>query len=140
LYLVLQALLVIRLPEHLAHIEAVGLGELPGRLSRVVRVEDCLHSVRDVAGVLCGGNICLCSVLLYRGNNLRDFKRNRLFRVFDFFNLLVGFLRHIRQRVLEVHHTVVGCAVGALFYTVFIGDSPGSHFAVTEGVSEVIRC
>jgi hypothetical protein len=130
--------LVVGLSEHLAHVESVRLSELACRLSGFVRVEDCLHRIRDVAGVFRGDDICLRTVLVYRANDLRHFNFNRLFRVFDFFNLLVAFLRHVRQRVLKVDHAVVSCAVGALFCAVFVGHFVGLLFAVPEGVTEII--
>jgi hypothetical protein len=52
-----QAILIVGLSEHLPDIKAVGLRELAGRLPSSLRIEDTVHCIEHVAGILCGGEI-----------------------------------------------------------------------------------
>ncbi|WP_173813956.1 hypothetical protein [Mycobacterium rhizamassiliense] len=107
-------------------------------MSGFVRIEDRLHCIGHVSGILCGKNIRLCSELLNRSYDLRHFRFDRLFRFFDFFDLLIAFLCYIRQRVLEVHHAVVSGAVCSFFGPALVGYFPCLFLAVLKGIAQVV--
>jgi hypothetical protein len=126
------------LPEHFAHVETVGLSELASRLPGFFAVENALNRIRHVAGVLRSEDIGLRSILVNGGHDLGNFGFNWLFRVLDLFYLLVAFISHVSQSVLEAHHAVVGCPVRSFFGPVFLGYISGVFLTVLKGIAEVL--
>jgi hypothetical protein len=88
--LVLENLLVVCVFEHLACIETVSLSELASRLSSgPLSIENTLHRIKYVAGILRCGHVSQRSALIDCQDDLRDLGFRWFFRIFDIFNLLV---------------------------------------------------
>jgi hypothetical protein len=74
----LKAFCIARAKE-LAHINAVGLGELTKRLFGPLLVENALTGIANVAAAVRGGEIGFLLASSNRLNNLRHLDRGRLF-------------------------------------------------------------
>ncbi len=77
--MLLQALLVVGLSEHLANVETVGLCELARGLPGSLLVQDALHRIEYVAAIFRGGHIGQRSIPVNCGDNLRHFGFKGLF-------------------------------------------------------------
>jgi hypothetical protein len=137
-YPLLQILLVFGWSEHLTDVDAVGLCELAGRLPGSLRIEDPLHRVEYVAGILRRGQIGERSILVYHSDNLRHLGLKGLFRVLDLFDLFVALLSQIGKIVLEAYRAVVRGAVRALLDAILFGHLPGLILTLAEDVAKII--
>jgi hypothetical protein len=137
-YPLLQILLVFGLSEHLTDVDAVALCELAGGLPGSLRIEDPLHRVEYVAGILRRGQIGERFILVYHSDNLRHLGLKGLFWVLDLFDLFVALLSQIGQIVLEAYHAVVRGAIRALLDAILFGHLPGLILTLTEDVAKII--
>jgi hypothetical protein len=92
--------LALGLAEHLSDVGTVGLRKLTGYLTCPLGVENSLHRIQHIAGILCCSNVGQSAVVMYKTLNQREFRFKRLLGSFDAVDSLVALAGQISEIAL----------------------------------------